>query len=151
MRWITAVMLIALTAIAAPYEVGQTLPEQVFEDQFGKKLQIDDSTEILLFAFEMDPGKRAIALLKKRPPLYLEDHHILFINDVSGAPSFVLSFFMLPKFEDYPFRMGLIKDETFHEQYPAKPETLTLIRLDKRKITAIEYPGSDAEILKALP
>lgn len=62
--------------------------------------------------------------------------------DVTSVPGMVMSMFMLPKFKNYSYPVGLIEEKEALAYFPKKEGNITLITLDNLKVTAITFKES---------
>jgi hypothetical protein len=128
----------AIAAFASNLEIGQKFPFDSFENQHGKALVITNDTKKLIVAFTKKQGEVVKEFLAKNKA-YLKDNDAVYLTDVSSVPSFVMSMFMLPKFKEYEYEMGLIKDEVKAQTIPVNGEQLTIIELNDFIITSISF------------
>lgn len=124
--------------MAAPMDVGQNIASFSCKDQFGQKVAITSSTKKLIFVFSKEKGEVSKKYFDLNPN-YLSSQKVLYFADISSAPSFVTSMFMIPKFQGYKFKIGLIEDEVQAALVPKKEDMITFIELDNLNITKIEY------------
>jgi hypothetical protein len=126
---------------ASVIDIKENLSSFKIADQFDKELTIKNSTKKLIVAFSKEKATQIKDFLYANPN-YLESQNAIYISDVSSAPSFVTSMFMIPKFKDYPFSMGLIRDEDIAKRFPKKEGLITIIHLNDTVVTKIEYRKS---------
>ena len=99
---------------------------------------VTNDTKKIIVAFSKEKGEEIKGFLDNNPT-YLKDENALYFADVSAAPSFVTSLFMVPKFKKYSYKMGLIKDEDVAATFPKQQEMLTIISLKDSVVTKIEF------------
>lgn len=128
----------AIAAFASEIAVGQQFLETSFVNQHEKNLEITNDTKKVIIAFTKKSGSVVNDFLNENKG-YLKDTQSVYLTDVSQVPSFVMSFFMLPKFREYYYEIGLVEDESISKLLPKKDEMLTIIELDNRKITSISF------------
>jgi len=128
----------AIAAFANGLEIGQKFPFESFENQHGKELVVTNDTKKLIVAFTKKQGEIVKEFLVENKG-YLKSNDAIYLTDVSSVPSFVMSMFMLPKFQEYEYEMGLIKDEAKAQVIPVNGEQLTIIELNDLTITAISF------------
>lgn len=114
-----------------------------FSDQFDKELIVKEDTKKLIITFSKQKGVEIKEFLDSNPN-YLKKENAIYAGDLSSAPSFITSMFMIPKFKKYSFSMGIIKDEDFAKRFPKKEKMITVIELDNSIVSNIKYK-------KALP
>lgn len=138
MKTLTLILLLLSSILLAQtLNIGTNIATLNIKDQFGEKLATQKS-KTLIFAFSKAKGKEVKEFLDKNTN-YLKKHHASYIADISSAPSFVASMFMIPKFEKYPFKMGLIRDEKLSKILPKKENMLTILSLKNSKVTKIKF------------
>ncbi len=111
------------------------------QDQFDKELTVTQNTKKLIVAFSKEKGGEIKKYLDANPN-YLQNENAIYIADVSAAPSFVTSLFMLPKFKEYPYSMGVVRDEKFAAQFPKQEEMITIIHIENFVVSKIEFKKS---------
>lgn len=122
----------------AEFRVGEKLPPIQLRDQFDTTLQVTKSDKLIIMAFEKEVSSAINNFLKEKPKGYLEKNRVKYISDISAMPSFVTAMFALPKMKKYPFSIMLIRDE-FGKQFGQKEGKITVYKITKQKIKAIEY------------
>ncbi|MGM0623729.1 MAG: hypothetical protein ACQESH_06875 [Campylobacterota bacterium] len=138
MKKLIIIAIAAVAVMANSLEIGQKFPYENFENQHGNMLAIDKSTKNVIIAFTKAQGKIVDTHLQKQKD-YLQKTNSVYLTDVSNVPSFVMKMFMLPKFKQYDYEMGFVKDEVKAQTLPRKGENLTLIELDNLEITSIKF------------
>ncbi len=128
----------AVAVIAAPLQVGDTFPVSELPDQFEKTVKIDENTQQVIISFTKAQGAHIKTYLDSNKG-YLKQTRSVYAADVTPVPSFVMSFFMLPKFEEYDFSIGLIDNEEISQLLPKKEEKITILTLDNQKVTSIKF------------
>ncbi len=128
-------------AFAKPLEVGGVIPTFSLQNQFQKPLSITKDTKKLIVVFSKKEGDIVKNFLEKNPN-YLTTTKTAYLVDVSEVPSLVMSMFMRPKFKDYNFEMGLLDDENIVSSFPKKEGYITLLELDNKKVTKVEFKKS---------
>lgn len=119
--------------------MGDSLTDLKHKDQFDKTHTIQPETKRLLVAFTKEDGKKLHEFLISQTDDFLPRNHAQVAIDASEVPSFVMSLFMRPKFEKYPYPPGLIEEETQAQKLNFKESHLTCYHLNKQKITDIVY------------
>jgi len=125
---------------AAGFDVGTKIDSLDVKDQFEKKVEIGEGVKYLVMATTKDQGKEIHTFLEKNGNgEFLKNRGVVYISELSGAPSFVMSMFMLPKFKDYKYSMGLIRDKEVAKNLPKEANKITLFKLNKGVIEEIGY------------
>lgn len=118
--------------------VKDTFPAINVQDQFDNKSRIVTSTKQLIIAFSKEQGESIKQFLQANPT-YLNEHNALYWMDTSKVPSFVMSMFMMPKFKEYPYTIGIIEDEKILSLLPKEEGKITILTLDNLTITNIVF------------
>ncbi|MGM0533201.1 MAG: hypothetical protein ACQERK_01745 [Campylobacterota bacterium] len=128
----------AVSVFAASFDVGDTIPYTSFSDQFEKPLTVTRETQKVIIVYDKQSGQDIDKFMRQNKG-YLQQNDAVLLSDVSRVPGFVMSFFMLPKFQEYEYQMGLIKEEQKAADLPRKGNKITIVHLDALNVTSIEY------------
>ena len=136
---------------AKPLVVGARLAPAMLLDQNEVPHRIDESIRIIFFAREMEGGAVIRALLDEEDPNYLEQHHALYVADISAMPTLIARLVAIPKMQkERPYPTLLDRDGTTTAPFPAEQGRVTVMALDKLRVTAIDYLGSPAGVREAV-
>ena len=138
MKALLSIVLAAGLAFGATIKVNENLATLKVNDQFDKPMAVTNDTKKIIVAFSKEKGEEIKAFLDANPN-FLKDENALYFADVSAAPSFVTSIFMVPKFKKYSYKMGLIRDEDVAATFPKQEEMMTIISLKDSVVTNIEF------------
>lgn len=138
MKYIVTMLFLSGLLFANAFKVGDNLSSFSCDNQFEKKMSVSPNTKKMIVAFSKEKGEAIKQFLDKNPD-YLKTQNAIYIADVSSAPAFVTSMFMLPKFQSYAFEMGVIKDETQALQFPRKDDMISIISLENGVVKNIEF------------
>jgi len=69
----------------------------------------------------------------------LIENNVTYISDISEMPSFVTSWFAIPKMKKFDFKVALIYDEEEGKVLNRQEEKVTVMVLNDNKITSIEF------------
>lgn len=128
-----------LAAVAAPLEVGGTVPPLSVQDQWGHPLVVTNGLRHLLIAVEMAPAKAANRDLGRCGAGFLEQHHAAYCLDIHTMPG-IARLFAFPKLRRYPHHIGLVDDAAALQWVPTQPGRITVLDLNEsRRITAVRY------------
>lgn len=118
---------------------GSSLEGLTLPDANDTLRTLSSNTRWVVFAYDNDSGKMLNAFFKARPTLLRTDR-IRYVADISGAPSLVRSFFILPALKKLPFPVLIIDDEAVSARYrPAGTHVgALLVKLDRFRIVSIE-------------
>lgn len=120
---------------------GENIKAISLKDQFEKNLTVSTETKQIIVAFTKDQGAQVKTFLDANPN-YLLEQKALYFMDVTSVPGMVMSMFMLPKFKNYSYPVGLIEEKEALAYFPKKEGNITLITLDNLKVTAISFKES---------
>lgn len=159
MKKILLVLVVALSFIGCSEEkitiepqivVGKSLESLKLKDQFGQVKSINADTKKVIFAFSKDMGHLSNEFFHTKEPTFLADHNTIFIADVSGAPSFIRSMFIMPGLKDFKHTVLVIDDESVASSYKnkGKEEQIMVVFVDNFIIKSIKYISSEAELAK---
>jgi hypothetical protein len=146
--WLGMLVLAAGVVRAEPLAVGATLPPLVGEDQHGAPAKVDDSVRLLLVSHDMDGGDVVKAALATANQEFLDRHHAVYVADIAGMPAMISKLFALPKMRQRPYRIVLDRDGSSTRDLPREKGHVTVVALDRLRITRIEQVAS-ADALRA--
>ena len=131
--------------------VGKSLSALKLDDQNEKPHTISKETKILFFSFAKPTGHICNAFLESKPANFLQEHHAVYVADVSPAPSLIKKLFILPDLKKLKFPILLINDDKLSAEYSKgmNKDTIIAVHLDNEKIVSIENLA-DAKALEAL-
>lgn len=119
MKAAALLLLCLLSTAALALEPGERLAPWTLLDQFDAPYTLNDETQILLVARDMDGAKLVDTALEGKPKGYLEQRQAVFLADVSRMPRIIATLFALPKMRDYNYRILLDRDARIAPRYPA--------------------------------
>ncbi len=111
MKKILLISAMLLTSLVAEIKIGTPFPQLYLRDQFDETIEIDKRTRYVVIAFEKNVAVAVASYFRNRPKGFLKRNRIVYISDISAMPSFITSFFALPKMKKYPFSVLLIRDD----------------------------------------
>lgn len=138
MKFIVSMLVLSGLLFANSFKVGDNLSSFSCDNQFGKKVTVTSNTKKMIVAFSKEKGEIMKQFLDKNPD-YLKTQNAIYIADVSSAPAFVTSMFMMPKFKSYTFEMGVITDESKAKQFPKQDDMISIISLEEGVVKNIEF------------
>lgn len=150
MKKIIMAVLVAASAWAAPYAVGQSVTPLDLKDQFGKRHVLKVMPKTLIMAFEKGTGALANEYLTAQPKGYLDKNNAAFIAEISQMPNFITKAFALPKMQKYPHTVLLIQDEELGLKFPAEDEKITVMTFKGNFLQSIRYISTAAELKQAI-
>lgn len=141
---------IASTAAAQVAGVGSTLSPRIFEDQHGEEHALDESLRLVVFARDMDAGDLVKEALAETTGEQLSKRGIAYVSDISGMPKLVARLFALPAMRKRAYPMWLDRDGTSSSDLPAEASHVTLLHLERLRVTAVEYFDATPSLRTAL-
>jgi hypothetical protein len=135
--------LVSLSLLTAKVTNGDILPCLSLVDQFDNKVEIrDDAT--LIVSFQKSISSEIQAYLDTQPKDFLEENNILYLSDMSAAPTFMIKLFGIPKMKKFNYKVALIYDDVIAKKLQREDNKVTLIRLNHHKIIDIQFVSSNA-------
>jgi len=137
----------ATNGINVGSKLSLTLP-----DQFDKPHTLDNDTQKIIFVFAKATGHTVKTFLKEQPKGYLENHHALFVADISPMPTIIRNTFALPDLKKSPYSVLLIYDKSIAKtlKNPEKADKIAVATLKDKTITDVQYLSTQEELQKAL-
>jgi hypothetical protein len=127
-----------LSANESVCKVGDAFPQMKVMDQFEQELSTNPEVKNLMMVFDMELSKKVKEWLSTQPEGYLDKNKIVYIADISKMPRIITFLFANRKMRQYPFRMGLIKDEEVAKSFPVESDKVLVIsQSPDQKISAI--------------
>lgn len=158
-RRLAAALLAALLAAACASKppppktlrVGSRVQKVTLFDQNDQPHQIDETVRVIFFAREMEGGKVIRALLDTEGPAFLKKYRAVYVADISDMPSVIANMIAIPKMRDErPYPTLLDRDGSASAAYPSEEGRVTILLLDRLKVTGIEYRGSVGGLREAV-
>ena len=131
----------AQTANATPkLVVGKSLSDLKLNDQNAKPQTISKETKIVFFSFAKPTGHKCNKFLESKPANFLQEHHAIYVADVSPAPSLIKKFFILPDLKKLKFPILLINSDKLSAEYSKgiNKDKIVVVHLDNEKIVSIQ-------------
>jgi hypothetical protein len=143
-------LLLPLASHAAPIEPGQPLPALDLKNQHDQRWDVPAQTRLVVFAAGRKASNLALAVLGVQPQGFLASRHAVYLADMSKMPGFITRTFALPSLREQPFEVGVSLDETALAGWPREPDAVTLIGVERGRVTHVQYARSEAELRTAL-
>ncbi|MPS46690.1 FAD/FMN-containing dehydrogenase [Ectopseudomonas mendocina] len=150
MKAAALLLLCLLSTAALALEPGERLAPWTLLDQFDAPYTLNDETQILLVARNMDGAKLVNAALEGKPKGYLEQRQAVFLADVSRMPRIIATLFALPKMRDYNYRILLDRDSRIAPRYPAGEGEVLWLQLEDGKLVQQQTFTSAEPLRQAL-
>jgi len=134
-----------LSAIAQPYESGQTVQSFTAADQHGTPFTFQPAdTRFLLISQDMAAGKKANAALSALGKDHLPGKKAIYVANIHGMPG-IGRFFAIPKMKKYAHRIILADDAGLIEKFPQQESKVTVLKLASGRIQSIAYWNPESE------
>jgi hypothetical protein len=126
--------------VEAKLVVGKSLADLKLNDQNEKPETISPETKIVFFSFAKPTGHACNEFLEKKPANFLQEHHAIYIADVSAAPSLIKKMFILPDLKELKFPILLINNDKLSAEYSKgmNKDKIVVVTLDNEKIVNIQ-------------
>ena len=150
MKAAALLLLCLLSTVALAMEPGERLATWTLLDQFDAPYTLNDETQILLVARDMDGAKLVNAALEGTPKGYLDERQAVFLADISRMPRVIATLFALPKMRDYNYRILLERDARIAPRYPAGEGEVLWLQLEDGKLVQQQTFTSAEPLRQAL-
>ena len=145
MKIVIALLLSTLSMLAQAANVGDSLKPWTLSDQYDQPYTLNDKTQILLVARNMDGAKVVKEALKDQAKGYLEARNAVFVADIQGMPSLIGKLFAIPAMRDYSYSVLLDRDGSVAANYPGAQDKVLWLQLDNGKLVSQqEFANADA-------
>ena len=132
-------LLLTMTALFGEVTVGERFPPLTLHNQFEQNISLDNTTQLLMVSFQKGVSSEIQEFLERKEEGFLTQTHTLYMVDVSGLPSFILTLFALPKMKKFNFNVALIDQEELAKRIPKEEDKVTLIKLYQQQILSIKF------------
>lgn len=131
--------------LLADLSTGDRFPKLALVNQFGNTVSVPSKGKYtILFSNEKKVSIKVQDILLSKPKDFLKKHKIIYISDVSKAPSFFFRMFALPKLKNLPFAVALIyADDGQH--LPSKTKMLSVLTIKDGLILKIKYLNANTK------
>ena len=142
---LTVTFFSTLSAIAQPYEKGQSVEVFTAPDQHGTPFSLQPAeTRFLLISHDMAAGKKANAALSVLGKDHLPGKKAVYIANIHGMPG-IGRFFAIPKMKKYAHRIILLDDADLIAKFPTQEGKVTILKLTSGRIQSISYWNPESE------
>jgi len=131
-------ILLSLSLLTAKVNNGNSLPPLNLVDQFDNKVKIKNNSTLII-SFQKSVSSKIQAYLDSKPKHYLEKNNILYVSDMSAAPTFMIKLFGIPKMKKFDYKVALIYDDAVADKIQREDDKITVIRLKRAKIMGIQF------------
>lgn len=147
---LSALLMSASVAFAAPVVLEQPLPALTLQDQHTQPWGVKSDTRLVVFAAGRKPSNLVMEVLGAQAKGFLESRQAVYVADMSRMPGFVTRTFALPALREQPFAVGVNLDDKQLADWPRQEDAITLIRLEGGRVISIAYARTAAELKTAL-
>ncbi|HBQ45002.1 MAG TPA: hypothetical protein DD716_05065 [Thiomicrospira sp.] len=132
--------------------VGMSLEGLNLNDQFGEPRVISEDTKRIIFAFGKDTSHAINDYLLTQSKTYLEDYKVVFIADVSSAPSLIKTIFIMPGLKKLEHKVLVIEDSVVAAPYRkgVSEDMVVVVSVKDRKITEVKQVVPTPEAIKEM-
>ena len=132
--------LLLISTLFAELKVGDSVPSLTLVNQFDEKVELKKEGSLkLILSFEKDVSAGIKTFLDTQDKNFLIDNNVTYISDISGMPSFVTSWFAIPKMKKFDFKVALIYDEDEGKVLNRQEEKVSVISVKDNNITSIKF------------
>ena len=128
----------SVSLLFAKINSGDTLPPLALIDQFDNKLEVKPNATLII-SFQKSISSKIQAYLASKPKHYLKQNNILYVSDMSAAPTFMIKLFGIPKMKKFDYKVALIYDDTVADKIQREDDKITVIKLKRDKIVDIQF------------
>ena len=118
-------------------------------DQFDKIHTISSNVLTIIVTFQKETLMMVNDYLSSKSENFLEEHHAIFINNISSSPTIITKMFTLPKLRDYKYTILLIYDES-NTKFEKQNNKITNYSLENGFIKNINFISSVDELERVL-
>ncbi|MGE0483910.1 MAG: hypothetical protein AB7Q81_07210 [Gammaproteobacteria bacterium] len=136
--------------VATPVTVGAALAPMDISDQHGQAGKVDESVRVLMFSRDMTANKLAKKAFLDKPAGYLDQHHAMYLIDVSGMPGFVTRNFAIPKMQKYGYRIFLDREGNLTTALPSREDLVMVMKLDHLAVESVDFVSDAAALVRAV-
>ena len=130
--------LVSFSLLFAKVIIGVPLPLLNLVDQFDNKVEIRSDTTLIV-SFQKNVSSEIQAYLDTKAKHFLEQNNILYISDMSTAPTFMIKLFGIPKMKKFDYKVALIYDDDSAKKIQKEEDKITVIQLKRDKIIDIQF------------
>jgi hypothetical protein len=140
----------SIASAAEPIAPGVQLAELRLPDQHGQERVVGADAQLLLFSRDMKGGGVLRDWLEKDGAAVLDEHHAVYVADVSRMPGPIRAVIAKPRLRSRPYPVLLDETGTATASLPTSDGKASLIFLDHLRVTRIEQVDSVDALRAAL-
>jgi len=132
--------------------IGKSLTNLSLNDQHEKPHTLNATTKKVIFAFSKDAAHTCNDFFVTKKATYLEDNKVIFVADVSAAPSLIRSMFIMPGLKDFKHTVLVLDDENIAASYRANQniEKIIVVYIKNGTISNIKSINTVDELEKEI-
>ena len=138
-----------LLAFDVPKNGQKVLPFSL-PNQYGKTVTVGTDTQIILYVPDKKASNIMRELLDGKGSDYVPSRKMAVVSDLSNAPRFVRSLFILPGLKAYAYDMLIIEDEFSPVIFESELEQVSVIELDNGVQKSVQKAASKEELEKII-
>jgi hypothetical protein len=147
---VIALTLWPLWAGSAPLTPGSPLPPLTLEDQHGRTVAVEATTQWLIFTVDKATSDFVNGVLAAQGPRVLDRLKAVYVADISAMPGIVTRMFALPKLRELPFSIALAREAAAVADLPRRAGAATVLTLDNGQVIQVQYLQTEAQLRQAL-
>lgn len=120
------------------------------ENQHGKVQAINQQSKLVIFTHDMDGKDIVNEALNSQDKGFLEQYAAVCVADVERMPAIIARLFAYPAMRDYSYNIMLDKTGKNTADWPRKEEAVTLMYLNKGKMTKHQFYSDAKKLLQAI-
>jgi len=117
-------------------------------DQFDKTHEVTSDTKLLIMAFLKEDGHTIRGYLKAHKPTLLQEHHAMFLADISKVPVVIRNMVILKDFKKSKFPVVIIYDKKISQTLNDNQNKILVFHLNNKKIEKVEHIKTAQELDK---
>ena len=132
--------------------VGNSLENLKLNDQQEKLRTLQKNTKIVFFSFSKAVGHKCNTFLESKEPDFITKHHVVYIADVSPAPTIIKNMFILPDLKKLDFPILLINNDKLSAEFTKgmQKDKIVVVYLNNLEITNIKNVSDIKELEQLL-
>ena len=147
--WVFIVVWGTLLAYEIPKNGQKVLPFSL-SNQYGKTVTVGTDTRIILYVPDKQASNITRELLDSKGSDYVPAKKMAVVSDLSSAPRFVRSLFILPGLKAYAYDMLVIEDEFSPVIFESELEKVSVIAVDNGVQKSVQKAASKEELEKII-
>ncbi len=142
-------LLLLLWVSLAAYDIpknGQKVLPFTLPNQYKKPVTVGLDTRIILYVPDKKASNIVREFLDSKGPGYVPARKMAVVSDLSNAPSFVRTLFIIPGLKAYAYDMLVIEDEFSPVIFESDLEKVSVIRVDNGIQKSVQKAATKEEL-----